>query len=561
MPDRANSLPSKLHRFLPTTNSRRLAWGAGLLAVAASGLLAHGGGSPDPALHTVGRGPVRGVVVARGSLEAARSTDVVCRVKSLSGGRPTTIRWVIDDGTPVRRGDLLVQLDDSELHERLTAQRIALEAARAAWVEAEKTLEIVLSQNKSDAASAALALELATLDLEKYTRGDYPRQVKDLEGRLSLARTDLAMWEERAAWSARMSRPDRRYVTETQARAEEASRKAARFALAKVEEELRVLTVYTAPRTVRMLTGRVDEARLRVERVRSQARAREIRDDRVRRARRRVYQRTLQRYHDTEQEIRKCRVVAPHDGLVVYEAPPSRAAAQQSILAQGEPVREGQRMMRLPDLGGLTVRALVHEASVGRVRGERQEPTGFCDCVRAGLTLGHPPLPCLGGQAAFVALRDELRDRFEDLEHRVVAGGQPAEITVEAFPGQTFAGEVQSVATVPTRLDPSSDADVNLYQVVVRAKEAPGGWRPGMSAAVRIFTETDRPDGLAVPTRAILGGPELGDRRQVLVWTEDGPEAREILVGRFDESLAEVVAGLAEGEQVVLNPAEVTAEP
>jgi HlyD family secretion protein len=529
------------------------------LIATTSGLLGHSyqNDRPDLALHTVRREPVRGTITARGTLEADQNTEVVCRVKSLSGGaRPTTIRWIIDDGTPVQPGDLLVQLDDSELYEQLGAQRIALELALANWVQAEKNHDLVVAQNKSDAASANLALELATLDLEKYSKGDYPQRMQDIEGRRRLARSDLAMWEERAAWSARMARPGRRFVPAAQSRSDEAMVKSARVALAKVEEERRVLTEFTGPRTTKLLTGKVDEARRAVDRVRIQARAKEIRDDRIRRARFRVYSRTLLRYNDVEAEIKKCRILAPHGGLVVYNVSAqtrSGAGSQQAILAQGEPVREGQRLMVIPNLDGMVVHTQVHEALIARVRGEKLASTGFCESVRAGLLLDQPPFGCLGGQMAFAALRDELRDHYKALEYRTVAGGQPAEIRVEAFPDRPLAGEVRAVSTLPSRQD-SWSADVNLYQALISVKEAFAGWRPGMSAAVTIFTEDDHQDCLAVPIQAIVGGAEIGDRREVHVWTEDGPVAREVVVGQSDEKLAEIVSGLTEGEQVVLNP-------
>jgi multidrug resistance efflux pump len=535
--------------FLVTTSS--LLWG-------------HHGGRAGLDLQTVRCGPLRGKITVRGSLAAARNTDVVCRVKSLSRGRPTTIRWIIEDGSPVRAGDLLVQLDDSELSERLRDQRVSLDLAQTAWVQAEKDHDIVVSQNKSDEAAARLALELAVIDLEKYTGGEYPQLVLDVEGRIKQAQLDLAMWEERAAWSGRMARPGRRYVSTSQVTGDTARLKAAKVALAKVVEEKRVLTAFTGPRTIKQLTGQVDEARRAVERVRIQARAKEIRDDRIRRARFRIYQRALSRYTDLEAEIKKCRIVAPHGGLAVYDVSAQAragAGAQQGLLAQGEPVREGQRLMRLPDLGGVVVQTVIHEASVGRVCGQRRERTGFCELVGAALLFDQPALGRLGGQAAFAALRDELEDQYKEAQHKVVAEGSPAEVRVEAFPDHPLDGEVLEVSAVPARLDPWSD-DVSVYPALVSVKEPLPGWKPGMSAAVTIFTNSERRDCLAVPVQAILGGVEMGGRRRVYVWTEEeGPVCKDVVVGQSDGKLAEVVSGLCEGEQIVVNPSALPDEP
>src|SRR5438132_4733799 len=54
-----------------------------------------------------------------GVLAAAVNSDIICRVKARNHGSTvaSTIKWVIDDGSPVHKGDVLVQLDDSGLQE------------------------------------------------------------------------------------------------------------------------------------------------------------------------------------------------------------------------------------------------------------------------------------------------------------------------------------------------------------------------------------------------------------------------------------------------------------
>src|SRR5690349_5374458 len=62
---------------------------------------------PPPAAQAVTRGDVVQTVVERGTLEAARSHDVVCTVRADKPGNAAvaTIKWVIDDGTVVKKGD------------------------------------------------------------------------------------------------------------------------------------------------------------------------------------------------------------------------------------------------------------------------------------------------------------------------------------------------------------------------------------------------------------------------------------------------------------------------
>src|SRR5262245_51926023 len=65
-----------------------------------------GSGRADLILHQVKYERLRLTITERGQLEAAENSDVVCRVKARSANSTvsTTIRWVVDDGTQVRRG-------------------------------------------------------------------------------------------------------------------------------------------------------------------------------------------------------------------------------------------------------------------------------------------------------------------------------------------------------------------------------------------------------------------------------------------------------------------------
>src|SRR5262249_18513286 len=55
-------------------------------------------------------------VVERGTAESADATDVVCRVRATAQGKAaTTIKWLVEDGTLVKKGQRLVELDDSAL--------------------------------------------------------------------------------------------------------------------------------------------------------------------------------------------------------------------------------------------------------------------------------------------------------------------------------------------------------------------------------------------------------------------------------------------------------------
>jgi multidrug efflux pump subunit AcrA (membrane-fusion protein) len=508
--------------------------------------------STNLVLYTAGYQKLQLTVVERGALESAENSDVICRVKAGTKGSTvaTTIKWVIDDGSLVHRGQEVAELDSSGLEEQLKTQKISVDQDRSTWVQAEENYKIVVSQNESDIKSAGIAITLAQLDLDKFLHGDYLQTLKDIEGRTKIAESDLEMSRDRAAWADRMLRKG--FYTASQTEAEHSRAESADIALKKVQEELRVLEDYTKKRTITDLESKLEEAKRALERVKLQAQAKEAAADIDRITKKSVYEQEAEHYREIEEEVTKGILLAPQDGLVVYYVSDQNrwgSGSQQSIVAQGEPVREGQRLMRIPNLNKMLVNTRVHEALVSRVRGESTRPTGFGETVRASLLITPDALVRLLGECGFAVLREDFRDQ----EVCVLVPGQPAQLRVDAFPERLLRAHVKSVATIASQQDWMS-ADVKVYQTLVALDEPLEGLRPGMSAEVTILVEDTAKEALTLPVQAILGTPAMGKSRKCFVMTQGRPQERDILVGLNNEKMAEIKSGLVAGEQVVLNP-------
>lgn len=515
-PNPANSQPHALSSLpAPSLKGPRfflplLGLGGGLLLLGLTlyltGWLPFGSGANDTrlVLHTAKYEPLQVTITERGSLESAENREIICRVKARGSGSSasTIIRWVIPDGTRVSKGEKVIELDDSALVELLKDQKIKANQAYAMYIEASTNLDVVVSQNQSDEAKAKLDYELALDELDKFNKGDYLALEQEISGRLNMAQSDLTMWEERAAWSDRMSRPGRRYVTTAQAQADAARLRSAEISLAKINEEFRVLQKYTGPRTRKEIQGRIDEAKRAMERTKIQSDAKRIFAEADKNTKKSIWEQEVKRNEEIEEEIKKCLIVAPQDGLVVYHVDErSRfGSGQQSLIAQGEPVREGQKLMRVPNLEHMVVVTKIHEAMVSRVR-----------------------------------------------------EGLPATIRVEALPEQLLHGMVKSVATVASKQSWYS-SDVQVYEAHVEIDGIVPGLKPDMTAEVTIFTDNQRDSALTIPVQAILGSVDMGDVRRVYVQTSNGPEAREVTIGLSNDRMAEVVSGLKEGDQVIVNP-------
>ena len=302
------------------------------------------------------------------------------------------------------------------------------------------------------------------------------------------------------------------YMSKAQAKGDDSRTDALRVSLQKLETERRVLIDFEKRRTTQDLSAKLAEANRALDRVRSHSRAKLVVADADRLAKDSVYKQQLARVHEIEAEIAKCLVFSPQDGLVVYyvsDQARSGGGSQQSIVAQGEPVREGQKMMQIPDLSQMVVNVRVHEAMVSSLRNERDP-------------------------------NDE-------------STWQVAEIRIDALPNRIVRGHVKTVDTVAGQQDWFA-ADVKLYKTVVSIDEPVAGLKPGMSAEVTICADESPALVMVVPVQAIVGTISLGAQPHCFVVGKDGqPERRDVIVGMSNQMLVEIKSGLEVGDKVVLD--------
>ncbi len=485
------------------------------------------GARPDLVTQKVEYGRLELTIVEKGALESANNSDIVCRVKARAQNSQTStsIKWVVDDGSHVKKGDLLVDLDDSGLLDQYTTEKIALDKAESDYLQAEENYKIQLTQNEADILAAENTLKLAQITLKKFIEGDYPANLSDLEGKVKTADGDLEQQRDRAAWAQRMLKKG--YQTISQAQAEESRLESYELAKKKAETDLYVLKSFTKEHDETQDRNAVREAELGLQKARSTAKAKEVQAKADRDAKKSVYDQELGKCKDIQAEIKKCKLYAPTDGLVVYYVPDQTrwGVGRQAVVAQSELVAENQKLMQIPDLAHMLVNVKVHEALASRVH-----------------------------------------------------SGQPAVVRVltETMANRRLKAHVESVANTASQQDFFA-ADVKVYATKVLIDEEVEGLKPGMTAEVTISIADALEHVLTVPVEAIVGAAEMGKTRRCFVLTPNGPELRRVLIGEnndkvvevkspeeteaalrqagwTDARLAETKLGIREGEEVVLNP-------
>ena len=163
-------------------------------------------------------------------------------------------------------------------------------------------------------------------------------------------------------------------------------------------------------------------------------------------------------------------------------------------------------------------------------------------------------------------------------EHEVVylKKGQRSDVSVDALEGQTFEGTVVEIAQKATIKNPGTEAEVTTFPVTVALTTRPPGVLTGMSAEVRITTES-RENALVVPVQAVtvraekslsegtgsseastsLAAPKKTEALAKVVFVVDADnkvKARRVRTGISSDTDVEILEGLAEGDKLVEGP-------
>lgn len=130
--------------------------------------------------------------------------------------------------------------------------------------------------------------------------------------------------------------------------------------------------------------------------------------------------------------------------------------------------------------------------------------------------------------------------RVPEIYLKQVAVGQAMQIGLDAFPNQSFTGQVLAINPL---------VDANGRSIVIRAQvRNPGSQlRPGMFARVRLLVGGMQ-DSLAVPEQALVS---VGDDLYVFKVADGKAQRTRIEIGQRRDAMVEVVKGLAKSDLVI----------
>ena len=422
------------------------------------------------------------------------SRDLVILKNEVEGR--TTILWLIEEGTQVNEGDILVKLDASSLEDKKTQQQITVDNAEASFVRARESLAVTQSQGESDVAKADLARQFAELDLRKYLQGEYPEQIQQAEADITIAREELQRAEDKLAWSRQLEKEG--YLTQTELLADELAVKRTQINLELAETKLGLLKDFTHQRQLAQLTSDVEQTGKALERARRKAKSDDVQAKAELKARKAELERQRGKLEKIIEQIDKCTIKASASGEVSYATTGGRHWGRRAEpLEERQEVYQGQPLICLPTTTSMMAEIKIHESSL-----------------------------------------------------RKVHVGMPVKITVDALPEETFAGKIGKIALFPDGRSRWMNPDLTVYPTEVYLDSNGSELRIGMRCQADIIVEA-YDDALYGPVQSVV---RVKGQPVVYVQTSDGPEMREVEVGLDNNRMIHIVSGVTAGEKILLAP-------
>lgn len=453
--------------------------------------------------YTLRRGALPITVVERGNLESQKTEEVTCEVENLGGDRygttGTQILFIVPNGSSVKKGDLLVELDSAPLQERLDSQFLSLQRAEAEMIQANSRYDNQITQNETNLAEAELEVKLARLDLESYFNeaeegaGTYEIELQNIQMLIQTARASQMIAE--TDWDAM----EELYRLGYKSRGD---REQARLKLMEANSEVagqmaraHQLRTYTFKAETLTRQGKLDTAERNLDQVGRNNAAELAQAEAARDSANEAYKKEKERFDRYQEQMEKCKIYAPQDGMVAYAMEEGRRGGG-SVIGEGAFVRQRQIILTIPDLSRMQVKTAVHESVLDQV-----------DTTKSAV------------------------------------------IRVDAFADRSYTGKVKSVAVLPDQGGWLA-SDTKVYTTVVTIDEQVEQLKPGMTAVVEIDIETLQ-DVLSVPIQAIV---QRGRTSWCYVNDRGNVARREVVLGKTNDKFVEIKQGLSEGDVVVLNP-------
>ena len=433
----------------------------------------------------------RRVIHGKGILEPLKETTV----KSPLSRR---LARIVPDGTLVKEGDVLFELDPEGLEQKIRGYVNSREVAKAGYESQKATAARRMHYAEDRVASAELSLEVQRGELANAKAG-----LLTPESTKIIAKSDLKQGKvdvDDAEKRLEMTKELRTAGVEGE---QELEHQVVAKKIAELKEEKADVTVKEIDEgptydEIRQFELEVELAEFQLQQARKYVERTEERNERYLRYYQSVVERNEGYLKRAQEELAKCVVRSPVAGMVLAKIQRGRK------VIPGMHVYRNWDIVSLPDLSKMKVVTMVEESRISDVK------------------IGQP------ARVSPVGLQQKW------LRAKVVE--------VDSLPREVYNGLTSDKRHWVSR------PERRVFEVHLEVLGTDGRLKPGMRADTELEVAT-QPDGLVVPTNALT---RQGERWLVHRLRADGSLLTPIQLGLRDEYEAIVTAGLEAGDRVLL---------
>ena len=393
-------------------------------------------------------------------------------------------------------GALLVKFEDADLREKILFQEKSVADAERDLGNAKKDLALRRIETASANRQAALDVEFAQQDLDRYIEGDTPLQLLKMEGDIALAEEEIKRAEEKLASTRKLR--EKGYATSLEVQSNELTIKKQQNSITQTKKQQELFLKFEQPQQKKRYEAKLDQATVEEQRTiqKSNTLVESAEGTVLRRSEGlKAQQERLVLY---KEQLIKSEMRAPQDGLVIYARSSSRY--NDTYIKEGALIRKGYSVIDLPDISELMAVVQVHESFV-----------------------------------------------------RHIKTGQKAIVRIDSLPDREFQGVVRHVAPTPDARRKYYE-NISVYDTHVwiqdENSQLPEDLKPGVSAKAEIIV-AELNNVMMVPVQSVT---TFKGQKVVQVKRAENVVVVPVKTGQFNNRFIEIKDGLKEGDQVSLAP-------
>ena len=420
-----------------------------------------------------------------GELDALRSTVISSQLT----GNDAKIVWLIDEGTRVATGDVLIQLDSKPFEQAVEKYKDLVRELEVKLDAEGQLLAFEKNQVEQDIESKEYELKTARIDLNKLEKGDGPLEMDRLQSDALKAETRFRNFSqylgELEAMLAKggLKEDD---ILDVRKQLEEAAQE---YKTAKTKYDN--FKTYVYPSEVEKAKANVAKCQLSLEQAKKGGGFRIGKAIASQKMAKSELENARFKLTRALEELEGTAIKAPLPGMVVLK----------------EAYRDGEN--RKPRIG---------------------------DSV-----MGNQPLVYLPDVSRMV-----VKTQVREIDLHKVSQGKKAVVRVDAYPHLTLSGEVTGIGVLGKIQDGAKGREKYFtVEVLLNAEE--NQLRPGMTARVEIAASDV--NGLTVPVQSVF---QEEDGPHCYVQQGAGFQRQSVALGSGNEHFQEIVSGLTEGDRVAL---------